>query len=146
MKTKSFFKAFCLILCAVLIAAMALTSSGCGKNNGLPSDVTENVEKGTKLGEGEKSFNFTVTDVEGNTKAYIIKTDKKTVGEALIELGLISGEEGQYGLYVKTVDGMTFDYNKDGKYWAFYVDGQYGTSGVELTDIEEGKIYSFKVE
>ena len=41
---------------------------------------------------------------------------------------------------------VNIDYDKDGKYWAFYVNGAYATKGVDSTDIEAGATYSFKVE
>ncbi len=107
---------------------------------------SENATETTVLGEGATKFAFTVTDAEGTVTTYQINTDKKTVGEALMELELIVEEEGAYGLYVKTVDGITVDYNKDGKYWAFYVDGEYALSGADTTEITEGATYSFKVE
>ena len=75
-----------------------------------------------------------------------IHTDKKIVGEALLELNLIDGEQGDYGLYVKTVNGITVDFDKDGKYWAFYVGGEYAMSGVDSTEITAGSTYAFKVE
>ena len=85
-------------------------------------------------------------DQEGNETAFEIHTDKETVGEALLELGLIAGDESEYGLYVKTVNGITADYDKDGVYWAFYVNGEYAQTGVDSTSITEGDSYSFKVE
>ena len=68
------------------------------------------------------------------------------VGDALTELNLISGDEGDYGLYVKTVNGITADYDTDGSYWAFYVNNEYAQTGVDLTPITEGDYYSFKIE
>ena len=59
---------------------------------------------------------------------------------------MIAGEDGDYGLYVKTVNGETVDYDKDGKYWAFYINGEYGMTGVDATDIVEGDSYAFKAE
>ena len=59
---------------------------------------------------------------------------------------MLSGDEGPYGLYVKTVNGITVDYDKDGKYWAFYVNGEYATSGVDTTEIADGVSYGFKAE
>ena len=100
----------------------------------------------TILGEGSTKFFFTVVDRDGNEKSYEIHTDKETVGEALLELNLIAGDEGDYGLYVKTVDGVTADYDTDGEYWAFYVDNTYAQTGVDSTKVEEGKSYAFKVE
>ena len=64
-------------------------------------------------------FTFTVVDKEGSETQFEIHTEKETVGEALVELGLIAGEESEYGLYVKTVNGITADYDKDGVYWRF---------------------------
>lgn len=77
---------------------------------------------------------------------YKIHTDRKKVGEALSELGLIAGEDSEYGLYVKTVNGVTADYDTDKTYWAFYVNGEYAQSGVDTTDIVDGDTYSFKIE
>ena len=137
-----------LIVCIVLIAAMALVTTACTDNSdtGNISSLSASQDEITVLGEGEKQFTFTVTDLEGATETFTIKTNKKTVGDALLELELISGEEGAYGLYVKTVNGVTVDYDKDGKYWAFYMNGAYATSGVDTTDITEGATYSFKAE
>lgn len=98
------------------------------------------------LGEGETVFTFIVTDADGNDTQFEIHTDKKTVGEALLDLGLIAGEDSEYGLYVKTVNGVTADYDTDQTYWAFYVDGEYAQSGVDSTDITVGSTYSFKIE
>ena len=68
------------------------------------------------------------------------------MGEALLELELIEGDESEYGLYVKTVNGITADYDEDGTYWAFYIGGEYAQTGVDSTPVTEGEEYSFKVE
>lgn len=122
-------------LCIVLIAAMALCTMGCNGNNAEPAD-----EKGML------TFTFTVTDKDGRETSFEVETDKQTVGDALLAKGLITGEEGPYGLYVKTVNGITADYDTDGTYWAFYVNGEYAVTGVDKTTITAGATYSFKVE
>ena len=99
----------------------------------------------TELGEGQVAFDFIVVDKDGNETKFVIHTDAETVGAALLEHGLIEGEESQYGLYVKKVNGILADYDVDQTYWGFYVDGEYAMSGVDSTTIEEGKSYSFKV-
>lgn len=146
-KTK-FTRILSVILCVVLIAATALFTSGCSDKSSYepPKEVTTLFEGVSELGEGEKSFTFTITDADGNETELKINTDKTLVGEALQELGLLAGEEGPYGLYVKTVNGITVDYDTDGKYWAFYIDGEYAPTGVDVTEIKEGATYSFKVE
>lgn len=146
-----------LILCITLIVAMALYTTGCNGNtrNDAPSGTkteanapTEsNVQADeTQLGEGSTEFPFTVVDKDGNETKFEIHTDKETVGEALVELELIDGEDGEYGLYVKTVNGITADYDKDGVYWAFYINDEYASTGVDATPIKDGESYSFKVE
>ena len=96
----------------------------------------------TELGEGAKTFMFKV-DAEGYAITFTIHTNATTVGEALLALGLIAGEESQYGLYVKTVNGMLADYDVDQTYWSFYENGEYAMSGVDITNITEGYTYSF---
>lgn len=146
-KTK-FTRILSVILCVVLIAATALFTSGCSDKNTYepPKEITTLSEGVSELGEGEKSFTFTITDADGNETELTVNTDKTIVGESLQELGLLAGEEGPYGLYVKTVNGITYDYDADGKYWAFYINGEYALTGADETEIENGATYSFKAE
>ena len=164
MKKTSLKKSLSLILCTVLIAATALFAGGCGdKNkddtNSVVSTVSTQLEVASAeeepqsdvtgvmvIGNGNKTFGFTVSGSDGEKKVFEVHTDQVTVGDALIEVDLIDGEQGPYGLYVKTVNGETFDYDKDGKYWAFYVNDEYALTGVESTNIEEGVEYSFRLE
>ena len=104
------------------------------------------VTDGATLGEGAHSFTLEITDAEGKTITATINTDEETVGAALLKLNIVQGEDSEYGLYVKTVNGVTVDYDKDGKYWAFYVDGEYAATGVDSTDITAGATYTFKAE
>lgn len=145
-------------LCIMLIAAMAMFTVGCDNdekggeapasvsesNGDSSSDVEEN--SAVSVGEGQTSFEFVVVDKDGNQKLFNVNTDKKTVGEALTDAKLIDGEQGDYGLYVKTVDGITLDYENDGYYWAFYINGEYASTGVDLTDIKDGESYQLKAE
>lgn len=162
--TTKFKRTLSVIACIVLIAALALLTVGCSdKTNGeneLP-ETNETVQitnsetdaqtpvtstnDVTTVGQGQKQFSFSVFDLDGNETKFIVKTDADTVGKALIDAGLIEGEDGPYGLYVKKVNGIFADYDVDQTYWAFYVDGEYGMNGVDKTDIEDGKVYSFRV-
>lgn len=169
MKMTRWKKSLSFIVCIVLIAAMALILTGCNDSNDTKADPTTEAPTSSSsstaatgdnetpatdptdsqsnvLGEGETEFNFTVTDADGNETAFVIRTDKQYVGEALMDVGLIDGEDGPYGLYVKTVNGITVDYDTDGKYWAFYENGEYAMTGVDFTEITEGGSYAFVVE
>ena len=144
-KLKSF------LFCMMLIVAMAFTTVGCNtkkeSGNAESTTVQETVKNEVEvLGEGKTMFLFTVVDKDGNETNFEIHTDKEIVGEALLDLELIAGDDGEFGLYVKTVNGITADYDVDQTYWAFYVDGEYAMSGVDATTVEEGMTYAFKVE
>lgn len=130
---------------------MAFTTVGCNtkkeSGNAESTTVQETVKNEVEvLGEGKTMFLFTVVDKDGNETNFEIHTDKEIVGEALLDLELIAGDDGEFGLYVKTVNGITADYDVDQTYWAFYVDGEYAMSGVDATTVEEGMTYAFKVE
>ena len=158
-------KLLSLILSTMLIVAMAFSMTACGDNNvetpntegqsqvgGTEQDpqagnVENNVQdEKTVLGEGAVVFDFVVVDKDGKETKFEIHTDKTTVGEALLEVKLIDGEDGPYGLYVKSVNGITADYDVDQTYWAFYINGEMAMTGVDKTNVEAGATYSFKVE
>ena len=125
----------------LLVLIFVFSFTACGEKEqltGLWADAlyTEN----TELGTGEKTVTVEVS-AEDKTVTFTIKTDAATVGAALLEHELIAGDEGEYGLYVKKVNGITADYDIDQSYWAFYIDGQYAMSGVDSTEITEGVVY-----
>lgn len=151
MKNKGNHKLLTSMLCMLLVLAMTLCTVGCGNKSTTQNTSAETpsqavAESSSAAEAALTSFNFTVVDKEGNETSFLIQTDKETVGEALLEQGLIEGEERQYGLYVKTVNGITADYNEDGTYWAFYTDDEYATTGVDSTPVTEGGNFSFKEE
>ena len=132
-------------LALFLSALMLLSLVGCGGNAGQTAG-NKVIEDGATIGEGDKSFVTEVVDADGNTVKFTVQTNEKTVGEALQKLGVIDGEEGDYGLYIKTVNGTTADFSKDNTYWAFYVDGEYAMTGADMTDVVDGTVYTFRVE
>lgn len=157
-------KLLSLVLCVMLAATMLL--AGCrsdskddasteaqqtGSVTAAPADTSAATDKAdttsvAEIGEGNTEFTLIVTKSDGASKTYSVKTDEETVGAALVKLGLISGEQGAYGLYVKTVDGVTADYDVDGTYWSFYIDGEYALTGVDSTKITSGCKYELKIE
>lgn len=149
MKMKRLKKILCLTLCIVSVAVMTFSMQGCtsSENNTTVQNVdatnVQNIEA-TTVGEGEN--NFTLLVIGDSERAFDVRTDENVVGKALLGLGLISGENGPYGLFINTVDGETVDFNKDNKYWAFYINGEYAVTGVDKTKIQNGTTYMLKVE
>ena len=166
MKNSNFIKRLAsLILSICLIAAIGLSLTSCGEkekpqDNYVPGQSTTSSNTSSEAyvpgdtygvaatdvnkGNGNISFIFRVIGPNDSNTIYRIFTNEKTVGDALQKLNIISGEESQYGLYVKTVNGITADYDKDKAYWAFYVDGKYASTGVDKTNIVKDAEYWFQ--
>ena len=104
------------------------------------------VTDGATLGEGAHSFTLEITDADGKTITATIHTDAETVGEALSNLEIVQGEDSEFGLYIKTVNGITADYDVDQTYWAFYIDGEYAQTSVDMTAVNDGSVYKLAVE
>lgn len=139
-----------LIVLLMLLLTMSFCMTGCKGNDTVDPSAVENSQtyQGDQnvLGEGQTEIYFTVVDATGDETKFEIHTDKENVREALQEYDLISGDESDYGLYVKTVNGITADYDKDQTYWAFYINDEYASTGVDSTPVTAGDTYSFKVE
>ena len=149
--TKALTKVLSSLLCLLLVAALATGMMAC-TNETADSSSTESTVSETpsvtapqKVGEGDTEFAFKVTDKDGNVTEFTVCTDKTIVGEALLDAKLIEGEDSEYGLYVKKVNGILADYDVDKTYWGFFIDGEYAMSGVDSTTIEKGKTYEFRV-
>lgn len=136
--------------CILIAVSLTILVSACTDNNFETETEATAISKKSNdfsvVGKGEKQFYFTVIDLNENEEYFEIYTNKTTVGDALEELHLISGEKGSYGIYVKEVNGISADYNTDGTYWAFYVNGEYALKGADLTEIVAGETYTFKIE
>ena len=87
------------------------------------------------------SFKVIVTDLDGNESSFEYTSSAASVGEALVAEGLIEGHETEYGLYIDTVNGITADWDKDQTYWAFYINGEYATTGIDSTEIAADTTY-----
>ena len=126
----------------LLVILLLLGLSACGNTANKPADLWDNATylQDTTFGEGAKTLTV-VVKAEEKSVTFTVNTDKDTVGAALFEHNLIDGEEAEYGLYLKVVNGITADYDVDQSYWAFYIGNDYAMSGVDSTEITEGVTY-----
>ena len=90
---------------------------------------------------GSKNFTVTVVHQDGSEKEFTYTTDEEFLGTVLTAEGLISGEEGPYGLTIITVDGEDAIWDESGAYWALYVGEEYGTTGVDTTPVYDGSTF-----
>jgi len=95
------------------------------------------------IGDGIVSFRFEVTDDTQTVKAWNVGTNQSTVGDALLEVGLIKGDVSSLGLMVTEVNGLISDFSENQSWWAFYISGEFSMTGVDSTFIEQGKVYAF---
>lgn len=137
--------ALTMLFCACAAPETPETSNGneSVQESGIWASAVYNSD--VSVGEGGTVFTLKIT-AEDRTITVTVSTDEAVLGDALVAAGLIAGEEGDYGLYVKTVNGMTLDYDTDGMYWAFYIDGEYAMTGVDGENIDSAKVYELKAE
>lgn len=97
----------------------------------------------TTIGEGEKTIKLDV--VAGQKSITLtINTDAITLEDALKSAKLIEGEESEYGFFIKKVNGIEADFDKDQTYWAISQSGEYMSSGVSTITIKSGDHYELK--
>ncbi len=118
---------FCLVACFDKVDA-----------TGVWEDATYRSDK--EFGKGAKTVEVEVK-VEEQSVTFTVHTDKEMLGDALLEHGLIEGDAGPYGLYVKKVNGMTADYDVNQHYWSFSKNGEGLMTGVDMEAVEDGAHY-----
>lgn len=140
-KTNIFKSLFSLMLVLTIVAAMTFAFASCGntEKSGNDTAITD-----TKEEKAEITITVKVKGSDGNVTDFVITTDAEFLRGALEQEGLIEGDEGEYGLYVKVVNGERADYDKDRAYWSFYKGNDYLMSSVDDTPIADGDV--FKIE
>lgn len=134
---KKTFKVSALLLAFVMLIALAsCTREEAAHDMWSDAIYTED----TVLGEGSKTVEVEI-GAEDKSITVTLKTDADDLADALKEHSLIEGEESQYGIYIKKVNGMTADYDIDGYYWSLTKNGEYLMSGADGTEIADGEHY-----
>lgn len=81
-----------------------------------------------------------VVHSDGSKASFQYDTSMEYLGEFLASEGLIQGENGFYTV----VDGETADWDADGAYWAFYIEGEYAATGLDDTPILDETHYALE--
>lgn len=106
---------------------------------------------GPKAMKGAKEYTLEVVDDAGKVTKYEARTDAEYLRQALEELEEVKdfsleGEDGEYGLYIQTVNDLSADFMTDGAYWAVYVNGEYGMYSVDEQPVTDGDAYRLVYE
>lgn len=114
-------------LLSLLLALMLILPvfSGCGTAK----------DSGTTA--GTKTVSVQVVHKDGTAKDFSITTEGETLREALEQESLVEGEDSQYGLYIKTVDGETADESNQ-EWWCLTQGGEMTSTGVDGITIADG--------
>lgn len=95
-----------------------------------------------KAQEGDKCLSVLVIHGDGGQNTLIVQTDADTLRGALEPDGIIQGDESEYGMFVKTVDGETADDSLQ-QWWCITKGGEQLMTGVDDTVIADGEQYEF---
>ena len=130
------------IISIAISVLMIVCLVSCTNNSADKTGLWENAKyvSDEEFGEGKITVHVEVK-AEEQSVTFTVNTDEKYLGDALVGHELIDGEEGQYGLYVKSVNGIVADYDVDQSYWAFYKNGEYMMTGIDTTEIADGEHY-----
>lgn len=88
--------------------------------------------------QGAKTVTVEVVHGDGSSKEFTYHTDSEYLGEVLLAEGLVAGDQGEFGLYILTVDGEDAIFEESGAYWALYQNGEMTTTGADTTPIQDG--------
>ncbi len=90
--------------------------------------------------EGAKAITVDVILADGTTETFSYNTDAEFLGEVLQDDGLIDGEMGEFGLYVKTVNDITVD-DANQEWWMLSKGGESTTTSFDTTPIADGDAF-----
>ena len=93
---------------------------------------------------GSKAYTVTVVHKVGSVKDFSYRTDEEYLAGALLEEGLVSGEDTQYGLTIITVDGEDAVWATDNAYWSILIGTEYATIGASEIPVYDGSTYTLE--
>ena len=132
------------IVSILLAVSLVFSLAACAGNIETPevSGIWENATylEDKEFGNGTKAVQVEVK-AEDKSVTFTIHSDKEILGDALLEHKLIEGENGAYGMYIKTVNGILADYDIDQSYWAVSKNGEAAATGVDGIKFLDGEHY-----
>lgn len=85
---------------------------------------------------GDKEITVKVSALENGEKSFTYQTDAEYLGEVLTANKLIEGEDGQYGLFITTANGVKADDSKQ-QWWCITKGGEQVNTSVDQTPIQD---------
>ena len=121
------------ILALALVVLMTVFSfAACGN-----ADTNSDTNSGTSTPAQTISITVKVIAADKTEKTFNIETDKKNLGDALFEEGLVTEDEHKSGFY-NHIDGVRADYTLDKSWWCFTKGGETVMVGANDLKIVDG--------
>lgn len=93
-----------------------------------------------EIGEGVHNVLIEVK-IGGRSVTLTVNSDKDNLADILTENKLVEGDNSEYGLYIKKVNGVSADYDTDNAYWGLSKDGEPTAVGASSVTIKDGEHY-----
>ena len=94
----------------------------------------------TEIGEGTNTIKLEVK-IGGKSVTLTVKSDKDNLADILTDNKIVEGDNSEYGLYIKKVNGVLADYDTDKAFWGLYKDGEMTATGASSITIKDGEHY-----
>ena len=89
---------------------------------------------------GAKEIKVTVVHADQTSREFTYQTDAAYLGEVLTAEELIEGEDNEFGIYIKTVDGETADESKE-QWRCITKGGERVDTGADQTPVADGDAF-----
>lgn len=89
---------------------------------------------------GSKTITVEVVHKDGKSVSFEYTTEKEYLGEVLTKEQLVDGEDGEYGLFITTVDGETAD-DSNQEWWCITKGGEQLNTSADKTPIADGDTF-----
>ena len=92
-----------------------------------------------------KSVTVTVIHADASENVFEVSTGLENLGDLLTKTGIASGTEGEYGLYITTVDGETADESQQ-QWWCITKAGEEVATGADGVILADGDKYELTLK
>lgn len=103
---------------------------------------TAQYKEDTELGKGKNSVKIEVK-ADGKSVTLTVHSDNDNLEKILTENKLVEGDQSEFGLYIKKVNGIRADYDADKAYWALCKNGEMTATGASGITVADGEHYEF---
>lgn len=97
-------------------------------------------------GDEQRELNIIIEiQADGCDERTTLTTRESMLGPALRAAGLIEGTQESWGYFIRSVNGICAD-DTAGQYWALQKNGKALSTGIDVTPLAEGDVYTLRLE